>query len=94
MTSEEAKDALTERVANSNFERVLKFDCGQDGVLVINRHELSTEDAEAECTIAITLEDLHSLVKGELNPVAGFMQGKLRIDGDMGVAMQLQNLLS
>ena len=93
MCIEEAKEALTERIANSSFDKVLKFDCGEDGVLTINQRELSTRDADANCTIGITLDDLHAMIRGDLNPAAGFMQGRLRVDGDLAVAMQLQSLL-
>ena len=33
------------------------------------------------------------LVKGELNPMMAVMTGKVKIKGDMGVAMKLQSLV-
>jgi putative sterol carrier protein len=33
------------------------------------------------------------MISGELNPMAAFMGGKMKVSGDMGVAMKLQNLL-
>jgi len=56
-------------------------------------NQVSTEDKEAECTVSITQEDLMALVSGNLNPMMAFMSGKIKIDGDMGVAMKLQSLL-
>jgi putative sterol carrier protein len=38
------------------------------------------------------LEDLTKLYKGELNAMAAVMTGKIKIKGDMGVAMKLQSL--
>jgi putative sterol carrier protein len=29
------------------------------------------------------------MIEGDVNPTAAFMQGKLSVDGDMGMAMQL-----
>ncbi len=93
MSIEAIKDMISDRVASAGFEHVIKFNCGDDGILVINKNELSTEDMDAECTVDITVDNLMALVKGELNPTMGFMQGKLKLDGNMGVAMKLGQLL-
>ncbi|MEM7084491.1 MAG: SCP2 sterol-binding domain-containing protein [Pseudomonadota bacterium] len=93
MSIEAIKDLISDRVAKSGFEHVIKFNCGEDGVLVINKNELTTDDIDAECTVDITTENLMALVKGDLNPTMGFMQGKLKIDGNMGVAMKLGSLI-
>ena len=45
-------------------------------------------------TITIASEDLTALTSGQLNPMAAFMQGKIKVQGDMGVVMKMQNLLS
>ncbi|MDO9075080.1 MAG: SCP2 sterol-binding domain-containing protein [Rubrivivax sp.] len=75
----------------------LKFDCGDDGVLVIDGRSVpntvSNEPVETDCTIAITLENLAALLSGELEPATGFMMGKFRVSGDMSVAMKLQRLV-
>ena len=37
-------------------------------------------------------DDLNKLMNGDLNPMTAFMFGKLKVSGDMGVAMKLQSL--
>ncbi|KAM3839631.1 sterol carrier protein 2 [Vipera latastei] len=49
-------------------------------------------DKKADCTIAMSDEDLLSLMTGKINPQTAFFQGKLKISGNMGMAMKLQNL--
>ncbi|XP_048845795.1 sterol carrier protein 2 [Brienomyrus brachyistius] len=46
----------------------------------------------ADCTIAMSDTDLLSLMTGKMNPQTAFFQGKLKITGNMGMAMKLQNL--
>lgn len=93
MSTETARDIIKDHVAKSDFDSVVKFDCGDDGILLIDKQSVSCEDADAQCTIGVTLADLIAMFKGELNPTMGFMQGKLKIDGDMSVAMRLSSLL-
>lgn len=47
----------------------------------------------ARCTITMNDADFISLVEGKLNSQMAFMTGKLKIQGDMGLALKLQNLL-
>lgn len=54
---------------------------------------VSNEDKEADCTISTSIETLEGLRKGDINPMMAVMSGKVKIKGDMGLAMQLQNLL-
>lgn len=48
---------------------------------------------QAKCTITMSDVDFISLVEGKLNSQMAFMTGKLKIQGDMGLALKLQNLL-
>ncbi|XP_051515667.1 sterol carrier protein 2-like [Myxocyprinus asiaticus] len=47
---------------------------------------------KADCTIAMADSDLLDLMTGKINPQTAFFQGKLKITGNMGMAMKLQNL--
>ncbi len=49
---------------------------------------------DAECTITVSPEDFMALLKGQLNPMTAMMSGKIKIDGNMGVAMKLQALMN
>lgn len=93
MSVAEIAESIKDRVAAGSFDSVVKFNCGDDGVLVVDNQTVSTQDQEADCTIGISLEDLQSIVAGELDPTGAFMQGKLQIEGDMSVAMKLGQVL-
>ncbi|CAL9688965.1 unnamed protein product [Knipowitschia caucasica] len=47
---------------------------------------------KADCTLAASDADLLELMTGQLNPQMAFFKGKLKITGNMGMAMKLQNL--
>ena len=91
-------EALRAKVgAASGLNATLKFDCGADGVAFIDGksvpNSVSNENKEADCTIAITLENLAALMSGALEPTTGFMMGKFKVSGDMSVAMKLQRVV-
>ncbi len=57
--------------------------------------KISTGTApNARCTVAATDADFLAIVNGKLNPQMAFMSGKLKIQGDMGLAMKLQQILT
>lgn len=47
----------------------------------------------AQCTITISDVDFISVIEGKLNSQAAFFSRKLKIQGSMGLALKLQNLL-
>ncbi|XP_036603012.1 non-specific lipid-transfer protein-like [Trichosurus vulpecula] len=49
-------------------------------------------DKKADCTITMADTDLLDLMTGKMNPQSAFFQGKLKITGNMGLAMKLQSL--
>ncbi|MDO9094814.1 MAG: SCP2 sterol-binding domain-containing protein [Rubrivivax sp.] len=87
----------TKMGAASGLNATLKFDCGADGVVVLDGksvpNAVHNDDVETDCTVAITLENLAALLTGELEPATGFMMGKFKVSGDMSVAMKLQRVV-
>ncbi len=50
------------------------------------------EDGDAQCTIKMAASDYVDMVEGKANGQQLFFTGKLKIEGDMGLAMKLQKL--
>ncbi|MDK3017873.1 SCP2 sterol-binding domain-containing protein [Pseudodonghicola flavimaris] len=86
-------EAINAELAGKTFDGSLKFDCGEDGVLVLADNRASTDDRDADCTIKLSTENLKKLLKGKLNPMTGVMMGKLKVSGNPAVAMKLGSLL-
>ncbi|HKD32682.1 MAG TPA: SCP2 sterol-binding domain-containing protein [Gaiellaceae bacterium] len=47
---------------------------------------------DADTTISTSSETFMKIARGEQNPTAAYMSGKLKVKGDMGQAMKLQKL--
>ena len=53
------------------------------------------KEADAKCTITVAkAEDWVAIATGKINPTMAFMQGKIKVKGDMSLAMKLQSLLA
>jgi putative sterol carrier protein len=81
----------------SGLNATLKFDCGADGVAVIDGK--SVPNTRAQRRHRRRLHGGHhagqpgALLTGELEPATGFMMGKFKVSGDMSVAMKLQRVV-
>ena len=86
-------ETLNKGVQSANLTDTLKFDCGEDGVIVLADGAATNGDQDTDCTIRISRENLEKLIKGKLNPMTAFAMGKIKVSGDMSVAMKLGALL-
>ena len=75
----------------------IQFDLGGDGVIFWDGTQspplIDNTARDAETTITISLDNLDSLIAGQLNPTMAYMTGKLKIQGSMGVALKMSSLL-
>ena len=53
---------------------------------------VSNEDTSADCVIKVSMSNFEKLMSGDMNAMGAFMMGKLKVDGDMSVAMKLSAL--
>jgi len=55
---------------------------------------VSNDDIPAKCTVIISMDNFMLMADGKLDGTSAFMSGKLKIQGDMGMAMKLGPLLA
>ncbi|MEL6687964.1 MAG: SCP2 sterol-binding domain-containing protein [Pseudomonadota bacterium] len=86
------KEALEK---SGGLDKSVKFDFGGDGNVFASGTDTEVgSDKEADCTISVDKADFIALAEGNLDPMMAFMSGKLKVAGDMSVAMGLQSIFS
>jgi len=76
--------------------KTVKLDFGDQGTIMLDGvgNTVSEDDGAADTTIKIAWDDWQSMADGQLDGMTAFMTGKLKVEGDMSNAMQLQGVLS
>ncbi len=88
-------EKMQEAIGKSGgLDKSVKFDFGDDGQIFASGTDVKAEDAEADCTISVSKDDFLALAAGKLDPMMAFMSGKLKVSGDMSVAMSLQKIFA
>ncbi len=54
---------------------------------------VSGSQGKAQCTITMTSKDFVDMIAEKLNPQMAFLQGRLKVAGDMSLALKLSSIL-
>jgi len=95
MPSRFNKDAA--KGLNATYQFDLSGDNGGKWQVIIDNGTCAIKEGAAaspSITISMTAQDYVDMSNGKLNPQVAFMSGKLRIAGDMGLALRMQSLFA
>ncbi|MGZ8311228.1 MAG: SCP2 sterol-binding domain-containing protein [Allosphingosinicella sp.] len=95
MNKSEMATRLNEANAFVPGKRV-KLDFGDQGIVMLDgtAQQVTEEDGPADTTLKVAWADWEQMADGKLDGMTAFMQGKLKVEGDMSNAMQLQGVLA
>ena len=98
MSLEEMTAKVREKVGDeSGLGATLKFAFEDDTVIFVDAtkspNEVSNDDNDADCTLSMSVSDFQAMMDGELDATMAYMSGKLKIEGNMGIAMKLGSVL-
>ncbi len=79
------------------FGAIINLDTGEDGIICIDgtgdKILVTKEKKDARTTIELSSHTLERLLSHRLNPTMAAMSGKLKIRGDMALALKLAAVL-
>lgn len=96
MTKQELVTKMQEAQAFVPGKKV-RLHFGDEGAILLDgQGNQVTEDADspADTTIKVNWADWQAMADGQLDGMTAFMTGKLKVEGDMSNAMQLQGVLA
>lgn len=94
------KQELAAKMQESNAwipGKTVKLDFGSEGTVMLDgeAQQVREDDAgAADTTIKVGWDDWQQMAAGQLDGMTAFMTGKLKVEGDMSNAMQLQGVLA
>lgn len=92
-TIDKAVKLLNEKIGGS-FDGSAKFVIADEGTIVLDGEGARAADAATDVTLTADADTFQDMLSGALNPTQAFMSGRLTVDGDMGLAMQLATALA
>jgi len=88
-----AVEALNEKLGGNGFDGIAKFEIEDEGAIVIDEGGARASDDAADFTLSASADTFQDILAGNLDATSAFMTGRLKLDGDMGLAMRLGSVL-
>jgi len=98
MSLESVTEGLKAKAATAPpLGHTARFDLGSDGTIFWDgtgaAPVVDNQTRDAEVTLIMSLADLEAMSTGGLDPTMAYMTGRLKIEGSMGVAMKIGQVL-
>ena len=90
----EAVKVLSEKMSGVDIGGTVKFDIEGEGCVMVDDSGVRAGDDDADVTLSADRETFEGMMTGDTNQTSAFMTGKLKVDGDMGMAMKLASALA
>lgn len=82
--------------AVKDLGKKVKFNLTDEGIIHVDATStppvVTNDDLDADVTFVLSKENFEGLIDGSLNPQMAFMMGKLKIEGEMGLALKLADI--
>jgi putative sterol carrier protein len=90
----EARAGASPKAAGLNASYLFDIDGAGKWTVRVENGQVSVSEGEepADTTISASEETFVKIINGDQSPTTAFMTGKVKVSGDMGNAMKLQQL--
>ncbi|NNU81400.1 sterol carrier family protein [Halovulum dunhuangense] len=88
-----AHEALSRKVGPGQLDFSVKVMIENEGAIRLDADGATVDDSDADVTLIADADTFRQISEGALNPTTAFMSGRMRIEGDMGLAMRLGSVL-
>ena len=88
-TDAAGKDFLAVQVNLTGAEGGVFYVEVKDGKINVEPYEYT----DRNCAVTMNIDDFNKLIDGKLDPVFAFTTGKLKVDGDIGKALEFSKLI-
>lgn len=97
MTLQELTDQIRTKVTHADSLNATAKLVTDQGVVYIDATQspavVSNDDKPADCDLQVSIDNLVKMGNGDLNPMMAVMTGKLKIKGDMSIAMKMGQVM-
>jgi putative sterol carrier protein len=98
MTLQELTDQIRTKATHADSLDATAKIVTDQGIVYIDAKQspavVSNDDKPADCDLHVNMDDLVRMGTGDLNPMMAFMSGKLKVKGDMGIAMKMGKVMA
>ena len=90
---DEAVTQLAGKMKSGTLPGVVKFVMTGEGAIMLDAAGVRAADEAADVTLTAEAEVFQAMLQGDLSPMNAFMSGKLKVEGEMALAMKLGSVL-
>ncbi len=90
---DEAVTQLAGKMKSGTLPGVVKFVMTGEGAIMLDAAGVRAADEAADVTLTAEPQVFQAMLQGDLSPMNAFMSGKLKVEGEMALAMKLGSVL-
>lgn len=90
---DEAVTQLAGKMKSGTLPGVVKFVMTGEGAIMLDAAGVRAADEAADVTLTAEAQVFQAMLQGDLSPMNAFMSGKLKVEGEMALAMKLGSVL-
>ena len=89
---DQAVAILNEKMGDG-IEGTAKFVLSGEGSIIVDSDGARAGDEDTDVSLTASADVFQNILSGDQNPTSAFMTGKLKVDGNMGMAMKMAGQL-